>query len=51
MTKCDCVPGHFLCSEAVRLWDKVNAAYHEHNDNGYELAKQAYDKHIDEVEL
>lgn len=50
MTKCECVPGHFLCPEAVRLWDMVNAAYREHDDNGYESAKQAYDKHIDEVE-
>ena len=50
MTQCECVPGHFLCSEAVRLWDKVNAAYREHNDNGYELAKRAYNRHIDEVE-
>ena len=51
MAKCECVPGHFLCLEAVRLWDIVNAAYHNHDEAVYELAKQAYDKHIDEVEL
>ena len=39
MTKCECVLGHFLCPEAVRLWDMVNAAYREHDDIGYELAK------------
>ena len=51
MTKCDCVLGHFLCSEAVRLWDMANVAYNNHDEIGYELAKQAYNKHIDEVEL
>ena len=50
MTKCGCIPGHFLCPEAVRFWDMVNATYREHDDIVYESAKQAYDKHIDEVE-
>ncbi len=50
MVKCGCVPGHFLCPEAVRLWDMVNVAYQNHDVIGYELAKQAYNKHIDEVE-
>ena len=50
MTKCACVLGHFLFPEAVRLWDMVNTAYHNHDDIGYKLAKQAYNKHIDGVE-
>ena len=49
MNKCTCVPGHFFCPEAERLWALVNAAYFRKDWDGLEDARRAYDKYIDEV--
>ena len=49
MKKCTCILGHFLCPEAVRLWDMVNAAYRAKDWKEYELAKKRYSEHIDGV--
>jgi len=48
--KCGCVPGEFLCPEAVRLWAEVNVyTYRKPGDEKYEqymAARAAYDEHM-----
>ena len=46
---CTCIPGHFLCPEAVRLWNEHSAAYQRQDWVAYEETKRAYNKHIGEV--
>lgn len=54
---CSCLPGHFLCPEAERLWWKVNDLYRQATSllisperqsllyTLYDQARQEYDQH------
>lgn len=48
---CGCIPGFFLCPEAVRLWAEVrNLAPQYERDNKYRAAYQRYDAHVSDCD-
>lgn len=49
MTNCTCVPGFFLCPEAVRLWAEHNAAYQRKDWDEHKKTNDRYNEHINSV--
>ena len=48
---CGCIPGFYLCPEAVRLWALVGDTYEQGRLTGdwkeYENARENYRKHLE----
>ncbi len=49
---CDCMPGKFLCKQAMYLWSEVNRLYQSGyypGDIEYDNATKAYQEHVNSV--
>jgi hypothetical protein len=49
-SKCDCIPGEFLCREAVELWADYGRAYNARNWEEMNKKYEQYQKHISRAE-